>query len=88
MFVGVSNIGKTTLLGKLKGDTNTTKGWHERKVLQKTPRTLIFYFSEKPANVRACNVKRVKRADRLLSSLTSQCPRTNLLDALLRQNLK
>lgn len=31
MFVGLANIGKTTLLGKLREDGVTTQGWHERR---------------------------------------------------------
>ena len=41
MFVGVSNIGKSTLLGKLRGDVYVGKGWHERRETKKTPSTLI-----------------------------------------------
>ena len=40
MFVGLSNIGKSTLLGKLKGDANQAKGWHERRETKKTPSML------------------------------------------------
>ena len=31
MFVGVSNIGKSTLLGKLRGDVYVARGWNERR---------------------------------------------------------
>jgi ribosome biogenesis GTPase A len=37
MFVGVSNIGKSTLLGKLKGESSAAKGWNERRDTKKTP---------------------------------------------------
>lgn len=44
MFVGVSNIGKSTLLGKLRGDVYVGKGWHERRETKKTPSTLSSDF--------------------------------------------
>ncbi len=40
MFVGVSNIGKSTLLAKLRGEASVTKGWHERRDTKKTPSKL------------------------------------------------
>ena len=44
MFVGVANIGKTTLLAKLREDGVTNPGWHERREVRKVIGRWIYCY--------------------------------------------